>query len=65
MTEGRRSWIAFARDGNPQHAGLPEWPRYEIDRRATMRFDTGSELLEDPAGEDRAAFEAEIATVTP
>ena len=60
-----RSWIAFARDGNPQHAGLPEWPRYEIDRRATMRFDTGSELLEDPAGEDRAAFEAEIATVTP
>src|SRR5207253_2162814 len=38
-----RSWIAFARDGNPQHAGLPEWPRYDIDRRATMRFDTGLE----------------------
>ena len=60
-----RGWIAFARDGDPQHAGLPEWPRYDLDRRATMRFDTTFELLDDPAREDREVFEAEIAAFTP
>ena len=56
-----RSWIAFARDGDPQHAGLPEWPPYDVNRRATMCFDTGIELVDDPAREDRVAFEAENA----
>ena len=60
-----RAWIAFAREGDPQHAGLPEWPRYDLDRRATMRFDTTFELLDDPAREDREVFEAEIAAFTP
>ena len=60
-----RSWIAFARDGDPQHAGLPEWPAYDVDRRATMRFDNRIELLEDPARDDRVAFEGEDAIVTP
>jgi para-nitrobenzyl esterase len=60
-----RAWIAFARDGDPQHAGLPEWPRYDLDRRATMRFDTTFELLDDPGREDREVFEAEIAAFTP
>jgi para-nitrobenzyl esterase len=60
-----RAWIAFAREGDPQHAGLPEWPRYDLDRRATMRFDTTCELLDDPAREDREVFEAEIAAFTP
>jgi para-nitrobenzyl esterase len=48
-----RAWIAFARDGAPQHAGLPEWPRYDEQRRATMRFDAACEVLDDPAGADR------------
>jgi len=30
------AWIAFARRGDPQHGGLPRWPRYEPTRRATM-----------------------------
>ena len=55
-----RAWIAFARTGDPSHAGLPEWPRYDLDRRATMRFDTASSLLEDPASDDRADFEAAV-----
>ena len=53
-----RAWTAFAHVGDPSHAGLPEWPRYDLDRRSTMRFDTTCELLADPAGEDRADFEA-------
>ena len=33
------AWIAFARDGDPSHAGLPKWPAYSLDERATMVFD--------------------------
>jgi para-nitrobenzyl esterase len=35
----RASWIAFARDGNPNHPALPSWPQFESHRRATMHFD--------------------------
>jgi para-nitrobenzyl esterase len=33
------AWIAFARHGDPNHAGLPEWPPYTLDARAAMVFD--------------------------
>jgi len=48
-----RAWIAFARAGDPNHPGIPEWPRYEPARRATMRFDTTCEILVDPGGDSR------------
>jgi para-nitrobenzyl esterase len=51
------SWIAFARTGDPSNANLPDWPQYESGRRATMRFDTTLELLDDPARADREAFD--------
>jgi para-nitrobenzyl esterase len=51
-----RAWIAFARTGDPDHPGLPRWPAYDLDRRATMRFDTTCEVLEDPDGDDRRAL---------
>lgn len=35
-----RAWISFARTGNPNHAGLPEWPAYNSENTATMHFDT-------------------------
>jgi para-nitrobenzyl esterase len=53
-----RAWTAFAHRGDPSHAGAPPWPRYDLDRRATMRFDTACEVIDDPAGDDRKAFEA-------
>src|SRR5208283_543828 len=34
------AWVNFARTGNPNHAGLPDWPAYTADRRATMVFDS-------------------------
>jgi para-nitrobenzyl esterase len=52
-----RAWIAFARTGDPNHEDLPAWPRYDLDRRATMRFDTTCEVLDDPLGDDRAAMD--------
>jgi para-nitrobenzyl esterase len=56
-----QSWIAFARTGDPNHEGLPVWPRYDRERRATMRFDTVREVLDDPAGADRVTFFAQAA----
>jgi len=32
----QRAWIAFVRDGDPSHDGLPAWPRHDVVRRQTM-----------------------------
>ena len=45
-----RAWIAFARSGDPNIPGLPEWPPYDLSRRATMIFNRRSEVAEDPDG---------------
>ncbi|MDQ1533665.1 MAG: para-nitrobenzyl esterase [Actinomycetota bacterium] len=47
------AWIAFARDGSPQHDAIPTWPRYDTDRRATMRIDESWEVIDDPMSETR------------
>jgi para-nitrobenzyl esterase len=44
------AWIAFARDGDPNHAGLPRWAPYDTTHRTTMRFDTVIGPVEDLAG---------------
>ena len=33
------AWIAFARTGNPNAKGLPQWPAYTPQNGATMLFD--------------------------
>lgn len=38
------SWINFARNGNPNADGLPEWPVYTYEKGATMVFNNTSEL---------------------
>ncbi len=45
------AWVAFATSGNPG------WPQYDLNRRMTMRFDTASELLEDPRPAERVLWE--------
>jgi para-nitrobenzyl esterase len=50
------AFIAFARTGNPAHAGIPEWTPYELPSRATMVFDAKSQLVNDPRGEERKLF---------
>jgi para-nitrobenzyl esterase len=51
------AWLALAKQGDPSHPGLPAWPAYDLVRRATMRFDTECELLDDPDGPTRQEFE--------
>jgi para-nitrobenzyl esterase len=51
------AWVAFARTGNPNHPGLPEWKPYDRTERATMILNYNSELVNDPQREDRLAIE--------
>ena len=51
------AWAAFAHNGNPSHAGLPEWKPYTLPNRATMLFNYSCELVNDPDHEERVAFE--------
>jgi para-nitrobenzyl esterase len=45
------AWAAFARTGNPNHAGLPDWPAYTADKRATMFFDVPCSVKYGPEAE--------------
>ena len=47
---------AFARNGNPDHPGLPAWEPYRLERRATMIFDVPPALVDDPRGAERRLF---------
>jgi para-nitrobenzyl esterase len=49
-TEMHGAWVAFAAGGDPG------WPRYGLDRRATMRFDTPSRVVDDPRLAERALW---------
>ena len=51
------TWIAFARTGNPNHKGLPEWRPYDLAKRATMSFAVPSRLVNDPRGGERRLVE--------
>ncbi len=47
------AWIAFARTGDPNHAGLPHWPAYTQSARATMTFDNTCAVVNDPGSSER------------
>lgn len=49
--------LAFARTGNPQHPGLPQWEQYGLERRQTMLFDVPSRQEDDPRGAERRLYQ--------
>jgi para-nitrobenzyl esterase len=51
------AWASLARNGNPNHAGLPNWPAYTADKRAVMVFDTPCRVEDDPTKEVREILE--------
>lgn len=52
------AWAAFARSGNPNHKGLPNWLKFNVDQRATMIFDNECKVVDDPHKEERLALAA-------
>jgi para-nitrobenzyl esterase len=64
-TPGRRAllaafqgaFLAFARTGNPNHAGIPTWNPYDKKDRTTMIFDATTESRINPARDEIALWD--------
>jgi para-nitrobenzyl esterase len=54
------AWTTFARTGKPNYKGLPEWPAYNVEKRATMVFDFESKVVNDPFAEERKLWDGII-----
>jgi para-nitrobenzyl esterase len=51
-----RTWIQFARSGDPNNDSIPHWPAYSPTRRTTMIFDNQCRTEDDPYGDERLAW---------
>ena len=51
-------WTGFARSGRPAAAGVPEWPAYTLEERASMRIDTRCEVMYNRFSEELAMWRA-------
>ena len=47
------SWISFAKNGNPNHTGIPKWLGYETQERNTIVFDKTIKIWKDPLSRER------------
>ena len=54
------AWVQFARTGNPNHGGLPQWPAFDAGQRSTMVFDDTCAVKDDPDGEELKALAASM-----
>ena len=50
------AWVAFARNGNPTHPGIPRWPAFDAKTRTTMLIDTEWKAVNDWNREERLAM---------
>lgn len=53
----QNAWIAFARNGSPNHDDLPIWPQYDGQRRSVMHLDTTCRVVDDTLGSIRQAWD--------
>lgn len=51
------AWTGFARTGKPGHAGLDEWPTYDLKDRATMILGKKCRIEKDPMSKERVFWE--------
>jgi para-nitrobenzyl esterase len=52
------AWVAFARTGDPNHEGLPNWKPFTAATRTTMIFNKECRSVNDPYREERLAIAA-------
>ena len=50
------AWINFARRGDPNHTGLPQWAAFTAANKAVMIFDNRCEAKNDPDHDERQAL---------
>ncbi len=50
------AFLAFARRGDPNHGGIPEWKPYTLPRRETLVIDRPPRMENDPRGGERELF---------
>jgi para-nitrobenzyl esterase len=48
-----QAWATFARTSNPSFDGIPRWPAYTLDTRATMFLDAECRVVNDPYSAER------------
>jgi len=51
------AWAAFARNGNPNHADMPNWPAFNPRQYPTMMFGDSVRMENDPNRETRLALD--------
>ncbi len=51
------AWIAFAHTGDPNHEGIPNWPSYDKEKRATMFLGKECKVVNDAFGKEREAWD--------
>jgi para-nitrobenzyl esterase len=51
-----QTWATFARNGDPNHPEMPDWPAYKLKDRATMILDVPCYLEYDPARQELEAW---------
>jgi para-nitrobenzyl esterase len=59
------AWIEFAKTGDPNHSGIPNWRPFELEHRSTMIWSPELRLVDDPYPAIRAFWDgrAEPASV--
>lgn len=57
------AWAAFARTGDPNHGGLPQWERYNPSGQRVMIFDLTARFGPDPQAAPRAELYRALAGV--
>lgn len=50
------AWVAFARTGNPNHKGIPNWSPYTLPQRTTLIWNAEVKVANDPYREEKASI---------
>ena len=52
------AWVNFARSGNPNHKGLPQWPAFNVTQRPTLILNNECRVVNNPWQEEKDAIRA-------